>query len=68
MTKSKGALRIMKSQLDEHGFDMDIYTLRGQQKRIKDIKQQLQDVNKELMSVKDSEELEDRRANLEQLL
>ena len=47
---------------------MDMYTLRGQQERIKDLKQQLQDINKDLISVKNSEELEYRRADLEQLL
>ena len=60
--------RIMKGQLDDHGFDVDIYTLRGQHEKIKDLKEKLQDVNTELISVEDSEELEDRRANLEQLL
>ena len=59
----------MKGELDDHhGLDMDIYTLRGQKERIKDLKQQLQDINNDQISVEDSEELEDRRANLEQLL
>ena len=46
---------------------MDIYMLRGQEEKIEDLKLQLQEINNDLLSVEDAEELEERRANLEQL-
>ena len=42
--------------------------MRDQQETTKDLKQQLQGINKDLISVEDSEELEDRRPDLQQLL
>ena len=49
---------------------MDIYSLRGQEDKIKDLKQELKEIKKDLISVVhvDADELEERRADLEQLL
>ena len=47
---------------------MDIYSLRGQEDKIKDSKQELKEIKKHLILVVDADEIEERRADLEQLL
>ena len=49
---------MIKGQFDDRKLRMDIYTLRGQEERIKGLKLQLQQINKDLLSVEDAEELE----------
>ena len=59
---------MIKDQFDDCGFHIGIYTLPGQENRNKDSKLQLQEINKDLLSVEGAKELEERRADLEQLL
>ena len=47
---------------------MDNYSLQGQEDKIKDLKPELKEIKKDLVLVEDADELEERRADLEQLL
>ena len=47
---------------------MDIYSLQGQEDKIKDLKQELKEIKEDFILVVDADELEERRADLEQLL
>ena len=62
--------RKIKEPFENFGEGMDIYSLRGQEDKIKDLKQELKEIKKDLISVVhvDADELEERRADLEQLL
>ena len=59
--------RVIKDAFDSHGPEMDIYTLQEKEESIEDSKSQLQEINKELLSVKDAETLEERGATLDRL-
>ena len=43
--------RMVKRQFDFHGQQMDTYTLQEQEESIEDAKSQLQEINKDLLSV-----------------
>ena len=61
--------RKMKSEFDEHGLGMDTFTLQTRlEERIEDTKSELQTISKELLSIEDSSELEERADTLEALL
>ena len=47
---------------------MEIYSLQWQEDKIKDLKQELKEIKKDLILVVDAENLEERRADLEQSL
>ena len=55
---------IAKTEFDEHGDEMDIYTLREQEESIEDSKLELRKISRDLLSVEDGGELEDRVAKL----
>ena len=59
---------MIKEPFDHHGEGMDIYRLRGQEGKIKVLKQELKEIKKDLISVVDADELEEKRAALKQLL
>ena len=51
------AYRKIKEPFDHLGEGMDIYSLRGQEDKIQDLKQELKEIKKDLVSVVDADEL-----------
>ena len=60
--------RITKAEFDEHGHDMDTYTLQELEESIEGSKLELRKVNRDLLSGEDAGDLEDRAITLERLL
>ena len=58
----------MKAEFDEHGREMDTYTLQEQEETIENSKSELRKIYGELLSVENTGELEDRSTTLEWLL
>ena len=50
--------RRVKQEFGDHGREMDIYTLQEQEESIEGSKSKLQEINKDLLSVEDTEVLE----------
>ena len=59
---------ITKAEFDEHGYDMDTYTLQELEESIEDSKLELRKINRDLLSVEDAGDLEDRATTLERYL
>ena len=57
--------RIIKAEFYEHGHEMDTYTLQEQEESIEDSKLELRKISRDLLSVEDAGDLEDRAITLE---
>ena len=60
--------RIIKAEFDEHAHEMDIYALHEQEESIEDSKLELRKISRDLLSVEDAGDLEDRAITLERFL
>ena len=67
INKVEKGYKITKADFDEHGHDMDPYTLQEQAESIEDSKLDLRN-SKDILSVEDAGDLENRATTLERLL
>ena len=66
--KAEKSYGTTKAEFDEHGHEMDVYTLLEQEESIEESKSELRKISKNLLSAEDGEELEGRVDMLERLL
>ena len=59
---------ITRAELDEHGHEMDIYKLQEQEESIDDSKSEIRKISRDLLSMEDVGDLEDKVTMLERLL
>ena len=63
--QAEKSYRITRAELDEQGHEMDIYTLLEQEESIEDSKLELRKISRDLLSVEDDGEIEERVTGLE---
>ena len=59
--------RRIKAEVDENGPDVDVYTLQGYEERVKNYEVELRGINRDLLSIEDADDLEEKGTPLEQL-
>ena len=68
MDRVERSYRTVKTEVDDDGSRVDVYTLQGYEDRVKSYEAELRGINGDLLSIDDADDLEERGTRLERLL
>ena len=68
MDRVEKSYRAIKTEVDDVGAGVDVYTLQGYEDRVKNYQEELRGINGDLLSIDDADNLEESGTRLERLL